>query len=246
MSTTGSGRGSRSRASRPRSRARTGRSRRRAWPELFRRGSRVGDEGGFVARDRGGSRSRATDAQSAGSVAARRQHPRRGVGATGVSNRTWILDPIDGTNFFVRSDPNWRVQIALQEDDTIVLAVVDEPANSRRWWATLGGGTWEQTTTDGPRRLHISERQTVVPTMSYSHRPWRSGCRLTRRHASGQPCRWSTSSTATSTRSTSTAVRCGTTRHGCCWSKRRAGDSRIMTVEHAWTAAVACTARCDT
>jgi len=88
-------------------------------------------------------------------------------GATGVSNRTWILDPIDGTNFFVRSDPNWRVQIALQEDEEIVLAVVDEPANSRRWWATLGGGAWEQTGTDGPRRLHISERQAIVPTISY-------------------------------------------------------------------------------
>ena len=58
--------------------------------------------------------------------------------------------------------PNW-----LQEDDKIVLAVVDEPANSRRWWATVGGGTWEQTKTDGPRRLHVSERQAAVPTMSY-------------------------------------------------------------------------------
>jgi fructose-1,6-bisphosphatase/inositol monophosphatase family enzyme len=39
------------------------------------------------------------------------------MGQTGRSSRTWIVDPIDGTNFFARKDPNWRVQIALREDE---------------------------------------------------------------------------------------------------------------------------------
>src|SRR5436190_18592440 len=34
------------------------------------------------------------------------------LGRLGESNRIWILDPIDGTSFFSRGDPNWRVQIA--------------------------------------------------------------------------------------------------------------------------------------
>lgn len=73
-------------------------------------------------------------------------------GLSGNAARTWILDPIDGTNFFVERDPNWRVQIALQVNDEIVLAAVDEPANGRRWWASIGGGTWEQTGDGEPRR----------------------------------------------------------------------------------------------
>lgn len=29
-------------------------------------------------------------------------------GEFGVSDRVWILDPIDGTGFFSQGDPNWR------------------------------------------------------------------------------------------------------------------------------------------
>lgn len=80
------------------------------------------------------------------------------MGQTGRSSRTWIVDPIDGTNFFARKDPNWRIQIALREDDEIILAVVDEPANGRRWWATAGGGAWERTTAQpDARQLRVSD-----------------------------------------------------------------------------------------
>ena len=87
-------------------------------------------------------------------------------GSTGDAARTWILDPIDGTNFFMGRDPNWRVQIALQVDDEIVVAVVAEPANGRRWWATAGGGTWEQRRDDEPRRVRVSDRPSAPPTVA--------------------------------------------------------------------------------
>jgi histidinol-phosphatase len=87
-------------------------------------------------------------------------------GMSGNAARTWILDPIDGTNFFAERDPNWRVQIALQVNDEIVLAVVDEPANGRRWWASLGGGTWEQARDGEPRRLRTSDRRADPPTVA--------------------------------------------------------------------------------
>ena len=79
------------------------------------------------------------------------------MGRTGSSSRTWILDPVDGTDAFARGDPDWRVQIALQDGPDIVLALVDEPVNRRRWWATAGGGTWERAGGNGgPRRLRAS------------------------------------------------------------------------------------------
>ena len=85
---------------------------------------------------------------------------------SGNAARTWILDPIDGTNFFAERDPNWRVQIALQVKDEVVLAVVDEPANGRRWWASIGGGTWEQAGDGEPRRLRASDCRADPPTVA--------------------------------------------------------------------------------
>ncbi|WP_165943099.1 inositol monophosphatase family protein [Gordonia zhaorongruii] len=64
-------------------------------------------------------------------------------GAAGDASRVWILDPIDGTGYFARRDPNWRVQIALEIDEATVLAVVVSPALGTCWWATAGGGAFE-------------------------------------------------------------------------------------------------------
>jgi histidinol-phosphatase len=65
------------------------------------------------------------------------------LGRLGESDRVWILDPIDGTSFFSRGDPNWRVQIALEVRGTTQIAVITEPAVRRCWWATRGGGSFE-------------------------------------------------------------------------------------------------------
>ena len=80
-------------------------------------------------------------------------------GRDGSSERVWILDPIDGTGFFTRGDPNWRIHIALEVAGTLELAVVTSPALGRRWWATRGGGafesSWPRDHTQ-PQRLQVS------------------------------------------------------------------------------------------
>ena len=65
------------------------------------------------------------------------------LGRLGESDRIWIIDPIDGTSFFSRRDPNWRVHIALEVAGSIEVAVVTAPALRRCWWATRGGGAFE-------------------------------------------------------------------------------------------------------
>lgn len=64
-------------------------------------------------------------------------------GRVGDSDRIWILDPIDGTGFFSRGDPNWRIHIALAVGGSTDLAVVVAPALRCCWWATRGGGSFE-------------------------------------------------------------------------------------------------------
>jgi histidinol-phosphatase len=55
----------------------------------------------------------------------------------------WIVDPIDGTSGYVRGIPVWGTLIALEHGaDGVVVAVVSAPALGRRWWATVGGGTF--------------------------------------------------------------------------------------------------------
>jgi fructose-1,6-bisphosphatase/inositol monophosphatase family enzyme len=65
------------------------------------------------------------------------------LGQLGTSERVWIIDPVDGTSFFSRGDPNWRIQLALQVAGSIEVAVVTAPALRRCWWATRGGGAFE-------------------------------------------------------------------------------------------------------
>ncbi|MEU8222349.1 inositol monophosphatase [Kribbella sp. NPDC048915] len=85
-------------------------------------------------------------------------------GRVGESERTWILDPIDGTRFFAAHDPNWRIQLALHSNGVAELAVVVAPALNTCWWATRGGGAFESSwPRDEPRPLRVST------TASYDH-----------------------------------------------------------------------------
>jgi fructose-1,6-bisphosphatase/inositol monophosphatase family enzyme len=85
------------------------------------------------------------------------------LGRFGESDRLWILDPIDGTTFFSRGDPNWRIHIALEVAGSTLLAVVTSPALRRCWWATRGGGAFESSwpREEGEtRRLEVSTTAT--------------------------------------------------------------------------------------
>jgi histidinol-phosphatase len=86
-------------------------------------------------------------------------------GQQGESDRVWILDPIDGTGFFSRGDPNWRIHIALEVQGTTEVAVVTSPALRRCWWATRGGGSFESSwprEASKTRRLKVSTTSTLA------------------------------------------------------------------------------------
>ena len=91
-----------------------------------------------------------TDADRAAEEAIRqrihRGRPGEGVlgeegGADGGDVR-WVIDPIDGTQNFVRGVPVWATLIALEREGEPVVAVVSAPALGHRWWASRGGGAF--------------------------------------------------------------------------------------------------------
>jgi fructose-1,6-bisphosphatase/inositol monophosphatase family enzyme len=45
----------------------------------------------------------------------------------------WVLDPIDGTRAFITGRPTFGTLIALLEDDTPVVGIIDQPVTGERW-----------------------------------------------------------------------------------------------------------------
>ena len=63
-------------------------------------------------------------------------------GGTSNSGRCWYLDPIDGTYAFVEGTDRWSTLVALAEDESVRVGVVDFPARRRRFWASRGAGAF--------------------------------------------------------------------------------------------------------
>jgi histidinol-phosphatase len=78
------------------------------------------------------------------------------LGEAGSGERRWVLDPLDGTEWFARGIPVWGTLMALEDSDGPLVAVVSAPALRRRWWATRGGGAFR----DG-RRIAVSQVEGV-------------------------------------------------------------------------------------
>lgn len=89
--------------------------------------------------------------------------------SSGAGTRRWIIDPIDGTKNFVRNVPVWATLIALVDGSDVVVGVVSAPALGRRWWASQGGGAWEQFGSNAPNALHVSKVSALSEaSLSYS------------------------------------------------------------------------------
>ncbi len=58
------------------------------------------------------------------------------------SDRVWMVDPIDGTNAFLRHVPEWTVSAALVENGLPVLGVVFNPATDEFFHAMRGKGAF--------------------------------------------------------------------------------------------------------
>jgi fructose-1,6-bisphosphatase/inositol monophosphatase family enzyme len=56
------------------------------------------------------------------------------------SGRRWIIDPIDGTRDFVRQNPFWSVQLAMQIDRQVVLGIIYCPCLDEMLYAVRGCG----------------------------------------------------------------------------------------------------------
>jgi myo-inositol-1(or 4)-monophosphatase len=57
-------------------------------------------------------------------------------------SRLWVVDPIDGTRDYLKGRGGWAVSVALVEERTPVIGVLDAPARGEHWSAARGKGAW--------------------------------------------------------------------------------------------------------
>ncbi len=73
----------------------------------------------------------------------RRWNTRRGGDADpSRSGRRWLIDPIDGTRDFVRRNPFWSVQLALQVGERVEMGIIYCPCTKEMLFAASGQGCY--------------------------------------------------------------------------------------------------------
>ncbi|HYC48781.1 MAG TPA: inositol monophosphatase family protein [Burkholderiales bacterium] len=76
------------------------------------------------------------------------------TGASGSSEYTWIIDPLDGTTNFLHGFPQFCVSIALEHRGIVTQAVVYDPVRNDLFTASRGRGAFLN-----DARIRVSKRQ---------------------------------------------------------------------------------------
>jgi histidinol-phosphatase len=74
-----------------------------------------------------------------------------------------IIDPIDGTEEFLRGIPTFGTLMGIESNGEIVAAMVSAPGLHSRWWAYRGEGAYR----DG-KRLHVSNVSSLSRAMVFT------------------------------------------------------------------------------
>lgn len=92
------------------------------------------------------------------------------------SGYKWIVDPIDGTNNFVRGLPLCGFQLALAFNDTVVEAIITRPFTQEIFTATMGGGAYYVNGLTGEKSaIRVSERSLSDAMVIYDSSVGRPG-----------------------------------------------------------------------
>jgi myo-inositol-1(or 4)-monophosphatase len=91
-----------------------------------------------------------------------------GLDETG-SQRTWIIDPLDGTSNYLQHFPVWSISIALRQGDEFTAAVIYEPLRDLFFTAERGAGAFR-----GDDRMRVSDHDGVEGSFLATGFPFRA------------------------------------------------------------------------
>ncbi len=90
-----------------------------------------------------------------------------------ASDRVWMIDPIDGTQGFVKRDGDFAVQIGLAEKGEAILGVVYIPLADILYFATQKGGAFVSIRETTPKEIYVSDKSEIsdlILAVSRHHR----------------------------------------------------------------------------
>src|SRR5687768_3144056 len=93
-------------------------------------------------------------------------------GASGTSEYTWVIDPLDGTTNFLHGFPQYCVSIALEHRGIVTQAVIYDPARNDLFTASRGRGAFlNETRIRVSKRLHLKTALigTGLPFRMHAH-----------------------------------------------------------------------------
>jgi len=86
--------------------------------------------------------------------------------ASGTGGFRWILDPIDGTESFVRGVPLFGTLIGIEFGGVSVGGVINLPALGEMLYASRDHGTWHVVGEAPPTRAHVSSTADVASSLA--------------------------------------------------------------------------------
>jgi len=87
-------------------------------------------------------------------------------------DRLWVVDPIDGTNSFVKGYPEFAISVALVDGGRAVVGVVLNPATGETYHAVAGGGAFLN---GAPIRVSATGEAAAVRRIAASRAEMRRG-----------------------------------------------------------------------
>jgi myo-inositol-1(or 4)-monophosphatase len=89
--------------------------------------------------------------------------------SAGTNERTWVIDPLDGTSNYLQHFPFWSVSIALRERGETVTGLVYEPLRDIFFTAERGAGAFRN-----GERMRISAQETLEGAFIATGFPFRA------------------------------------------------------------------------
>jgi len=89
-------------------------------------------------------------------------------GASGASDYTWIIDPLDGTTNFIHGFPQYAVSIGLRHRHILTQAVVFDPTRNELFTASRGRGAFLN-----DRRIRVAKRTRMSDALIGTGFPFR-------------------------------------------------------------------------
>ncbi len=88
---------------------------------------------------------------------------------TGASDRTWVIDPLDGTSNYLQHFPFWSISIAVRKKNETIAGLVYEPLRDLFFTAERGSGAFRN-----GRRIRVSNHTAVEGSFLATGFPFRA------------------------------------------------------------------------